>query len=158
MLPSAVHVDCHFFVGVKYVFPVVAMTVVSLPPSSLPPSLPHSLPHSLWQCIIDQFICSGQDKWVRQSGLVLLLPHGYEGMGPEHSSARLERFLQLCKDDADILPDLHIHLEYSQLFDCNQQVVNCSTPANYFHILRRQIAMPFRKPVSPAQLPHGMSM
>ncbi len=112
----------------------------------LPPSC---LPSSLEQCIIDQFICSGQDKWVRQSGLVLLLPHGYEGMGPEHSSGRMERFLQLCMDDADILPDIHREdLEYSQLLDCNQQVVNCSTPASYFHVLRRQIAMPFRKPVS----------
>ncbi len=107
------------------------------------------------QCIIDQFICSGQDKWVRQSGLVLLLPHGYEGMGPEHSSGRMERFLQLCSDDADVLPDLHHDLEYLQLWDCNQQVVNCSTPANYFHVLRRQIALPFRKPVGVRTLGHG---
>lgn len=104
--------------------------------------------HNNAQCIIDQFICSGQDKWVRQSGIVLLLPHGYEGMGPEHSSARLERFLQLCKDDPDTTHDFSEPLfETLQLHDCNWQVVNCSTPANLFHVLRRQIAMPFRKPL-----------
>jgi len=80
------------------------------------------------QVIIDQFIAASEAKWLRANGLVLLLPHGHEGAGPEHSSARVERFLQLCAQD-------------------NMQVANCTTPANYFHILRRQMLRDFRKPL-----------
>lgn len=99
------------------------------------------------QCIIDQFISSGQAKWVRQSGIVMLLPHGMEGMGPEHSSARPERFLQLCCEEPDAFPTIDEDFSIRQLHDCNMQVLNCSTPSNYFHALRRQIVLPFRKPL-----------
>ncbi|XP_062366666.1 2-oxoglutarate dehydrogenase complex component E1 isoform X6 [Cinclus cinclus] len=102
--------------------------------------------HNTAQCIIDQFICPGQAKWVRQNGIVLLLPHGMEGMGPEHSSARPERFLQMCNDDPDVFPKLD-DFDVRQLYECNWIVVNCSTPANFFHVLRRQILLPFRKPL-----------
>ena len=80
------------------------------------------------QVVFDQFVSGGERKWLRMSGLVCMLPHGYEGQGPEHSSARLERYLQLCAED-------------------NMQVVNCSTPANFFHVLRRQLKRAYRKPL-----------
>ncbi|XP_026471313.1 2-oxoglutarate dehydrogenase, mitochondrial-like [Ctenocephalides felis] len=99
------------------------------------------------QIIIDQFICSGQTKWVRQSGLVMLQPHGMEGMGPEHSSARMERFLSLSDDDEDCAPPEDEHFVVKQLRDINWIVANCTLPSNLFHILRRQIALPFRKPL-----------
>lgn len=80
------------------------------------------------QIIIDQYLSSAEDKWRRMNGLVMLLPHGYEGQGAEHSSARMERFLALCAE-------------------LNMQVANCTTPANFFHLLRRQLKRPFRKPL-----------
>ena len=106
------------------------------------------------QVMIDQFISSGEDKWMRQSGLVMLLPHGYDGQGAEHSSCRLERFLQLVDEDPHFVPPM-MRDERMQIQKCNWQVVNCTTPANYFHCLRRQIHRDFRKPlvvVSPKNL------
>ena len=106
------------------------------------------------QTIIDQFISSGEDKWLRQSGLVLLLPHGYDGQGAEHSSCRLERFLQMVDEDPDYIP-IMTKDERKQIQMCNWQVVNCTTPANYFHVLRRQVHRDFRKPlivISPKNL------
>jgi len=98
------------------------------------------------QIMIDQFICAGEDKWMRQSGLVMLLPHGYDGMGAEHSSCRMERFLQLVDEDPHVIPDMHAE-ERMQIQRTNWQIVNCTTPANYFHCLRRQVHRDFRKPL-----------
>lgn len=97
------------------------------------------------QCIIDQFIASGEVKWLQRSGLVVNLPHGYDGQGPEHSSGRMERFLQLCNEDPRIFPSPEKLDRQHQ--DCNMQIVYCTTPANSFHILRRQMNRQFRKPL-----------
>ncbi|MQM10934.1 hypothetical protein Taro_043832 [Colocasia esculenta] len=109
------------------------------------------------QVIFDQFLSSGESKWLRQTGLVCLLPHGYDGQGPEHSSARLERYLQvswwgrgnmrrMSDDNSYVIPEMDPTLR-KQIQECNWQVVNVTTPANYFHVLRRQIHREFRKPL-----------
>ncbi|VFQ67429.1 unnamed protein product [Cuscuta campestris] len=98
------------------------------------------------QVIFDQFVSSGEAKWLRQTGLVVLLPHGYDGQGPEHSSARLERFLQMSDDNPYVIPEMDPTLR-KQIQQCNLQVVNVTTPANYFHVLRRQLHREFRKPL-----------
>ncbi|CAE7938957.1 ogdh, partial [Symbiodinium sp. KB8] len=106
------------------------------------------------QIILDQFLSSGETKWYRMSGLTLLLPHGYDGQGPEHSSCRVERFLQMVDEDEDIVPTMKEGARF-QIQRSNWQVVNVTTPAQYFHVLRRQVHRDFRKPlivVSPKSL------
>ncbi|CBF81643.1 hypothetical protein AN5571.2 [Aspergillus nidulans FGSC A4] len=97
------------------------------------------------QCIIDQFIASGESKWLQRSGLVLSLPHGYDGQGPEHSSGRMERYLQLCNEEPRVFPSQDKLDRQHQ--DCNMQVAYMTSPANLFHLLRRQIHRQFRKPL-----------
>ncbi|KAK4696629.1 hypothetical protein P7C71_g1321, partial [Lecanoromycetidae sp. Uapishka_2] len=96
------------------------------------------------QCIIDQFVASGEVKWLQRSGLVMSLPHGYDGQGPEHSSGRMERYLQLCNEDPRIFPSPDKLDRQHQ--DCNMQIAYMTTPSNLFHILRRQMNRQFRKP------------
>eukprot|EP00658_Telonema_sp_P-2_P003329 TRINITY_DN11226_c0_g1_i6.p1 TRINITY_DN11226_c0_g1~~TRINITY_DN11226_c0_g1_i6.p1 ORF type:complete len:730 (+),score=248.72 TRINITY_DN11226_c0_g1_i6:56-2245(+) len=107
------------------------------------------------QVIFDQFLCSGEAKWNQQSVLTVSLPHGYDGQGPEHSSARVERFLQSCDDDHSLPADFNINATGQELLDLtenrcseiNWQVCYPSTPANYYHMLRRQVTRDFRKPL-----------
>ncbi|KAI9009966.1 oxoglutarate dehydrogenase, E1 component [Phycomyces nitens] len=111
------------------------------------------------QVMIDQFISAGEQKWLQRSGLVMSLPHGYDGQGPEHSSSRIERYLQLCDDNPYVYPSPEKLARQHQ--DCNMQVVYASTPAQYFHVIRRQICREFRKPLilpfSKAMLRHPMA-
>jgi 2-oxoglutarate dehydrogenase E1 component len=97
------------------------------------------------QVVIDQFIASGEAKWMQRTGLVMSLPHGYDGQGPEHSSGRLERYLQLCNEDPRIFPPEDRLVRQHQ--DCNMQIVNMTSPSNMFHVLRRQMHRQFRKPL-----------
>ena len=96
------------------------------------------------QVIIDNFVTSGETKWEQQSGLVLNMPHGMDGQGPEHSSGRIERFLQLCDDNCDSTQNMKYE---DQLKSVNIGVASCSTSSNYFHLLRRQMHRNYRKPL-----------
>lgn len=109
--------------------------------------------------IIDQFIASGERKWLQRTGLVMSMPHGFDGQGPEHSSGRIERFLQLCDDSPFKYPtEAQLSRQHQ---DCNMQIVYPTTPANLFHVLRRQVRRQFRKPLilffSKALLRHPMA-
>jgi len=92
---------------------------------------------------MDTYVCSAETKWNMKSGLVMLLPHGMDGQGPEHSSCRIERYLELCDEDESFYPDL----KFDQHKNSNMSVVNCSTAAQYYHVLRRQLRREFRKPL-----------
>ncbi|KAG2207543.1 hypothetical protein INT47_004293 [Mucor saturninus] len=105
------------------------------------------------QVIVDQFLAAGEQKWLQRTGLVMSLPHGYDGQGPEHSSARIERYLQLCDENPYVYPTAEKLARQHQ--DCNMQVVYASTPSQYFHVLRRQICRDYRKPLI---LPFSKSM